>query len=138
MLDNQSQNGMDTEANQKWARNRSVNCWETTPLQQVLRGGYARKYLLGPAASPWACKVSYKIIDLSDVLPSSCPNPPADCSGALDNPGPNSHVLFGALAAGPAENGDYTDDRKDITHNGVSCTYNAAFTGALAALVEIS
>ncbi|KAG7177455.1 Endoglucanase E-4-like 11 [Homarus americanus] len=68
----------------------------------------------------------------------SCPNPPADCGGAFENPGPNPHVLYGALVGGPAQNGDYKDDRKDFTHNEVACDYNAGFTGALAALIEIS
>ncbi|XP_042231748.1 endoglucanase 4-like isoform X3 [Homarus americanus] len=117
-----AKNGMDTEANQKWAREQ---------MGQLLgdNSRYSRSFVVGYGQNP---------PQRPHHRSSSCPNPPADCSGALDNSGPNPHVLFGALAAGPAENGDYTDDRKDITHNGVSCTYNAAFTGALAALVEIS
>ncbi|XP_069943484.1 uncharacterized protein [Cherax quadricarinatus] len=70
---------------------------------------------------------------------SSCPWPPADCTDgwAQQQPGPNPHVLFGALVGGPSEDGTYSDDRNDYVHNEVACDYNAAFTGALAALVEL-
>ncbi|XP_045614940.1 LOW QUALITY PROTEIN: uncharacterized protein [Procambarus clarkii] len=71
---------------------------------------------------------------------SSCPWPPASCTDgwAQQQPGPNPHVLYGALVGGPAEDGTYSDDRNDYVHNEVACDYNAAFTGALAALVELS
>lgn len=69
---------------------------------------------------------------------SSCPSPPASCQDgwAQSQPGPNPHVLFGALVGGPAQDGTYVDDRMDYIHNEVACDYNAAFTGALAAMVE--
>ncbi|KAK8378431.1 hypothetical protein O3P69_011138 [Scylla paramamosain] len=38
----------------------------------------------------------------------------------------------------PQENGEYEDDRQDYVRNEVACDYNAAFTAALAALVEIN
>lgn len=69
---------------------------------------------------------------------SSCPYPPTDCSSGLSNPGPNPHTLYGALVGGPSQNGDYEDKRDDYIHNEVACDYNAAFTGALAGMVEIS
>ncbi|KAG7174918.1 Endoglucanase E-4-like 7, partial [Homarus americanus] len=34
--------------------------------------------------------------------------------------------------------GTYSDDRNDYVHNEVACDYNAAFTGAIAALVELN
>lgn len=36
------------------------------------------------------------------------------------------------------QDGTYVDERMDYIHNEVACDYNAAFSGALAALVELS
>ncbi|KAG7169954.1 Endoglucanase E-4-like 16, partial [Homarus americanus] len=115
-------NGFDTEANQKWGREQ---------IGQLLGANsrYHRSFVVGFGEDP---------PERPHHRSSSCPYPPADCGGAFENPGPNHHVLYGALVGGPAQNGDYTDDRKDYVHNEVACDYNAAFTGALAALVEIS
>ncbi|KAK7066519.1 hypothetical protein SK128_010397, partial [Halocaridina rubra] len=68
----------------------------------------------------------------------SCPAPPASCTDgwAQNQPGPNPHILYGALVGGPAQDGTYNDDRNDYIHNEVACDYNAAFTGVLAAMVE--
>lgn len=70
---------------------------------------------------------------------SSCPSPPVACetSWAQQQTGPNPHVLYGALVGGPAQDGTYVDDRMDYVHNEVACDYNAAFTGVLAAMVEL-
>ncbi|XP_042884863.1 endoglucanase E-4-like [Penaeus japonicus] len=70
---------------------------------------------------------------------SVLPNPPASCSDgwAQNNPGPNPQVLFGALVGGPSQDGSYNDDRNDYVHNEVACDYNAGFSAALAALVEL-
>ncbi|XP_045104527.1 endoglucanase E-4-like isoform X2 [Portunus trituberculatus] len=70
---------------------------------------------------------------------SSCPIPPDSCflnSWGQTQPGPNPHILYGALVGGPAEDGTYEDDREDYVHNEVACDYNAAYTGALAAIIE--
>ncbi|XP_042220404.1 endoglucanase E-4-like [Homarus americanus] len=117
-----AKNGMDTEANQKWAREQ---------IGQLLGANsrYHRSFVVGFGEDP---------PERPHHRSSSCPNPPADCSGALGNPGPNPHVLYGALVGGPAQSGAYEDNREDYQHNEVACDYNAAFTGALAALVEIS
>ncbi|XP_069940749.1 endoglucanase E-4 [Cherax quadricarinatus] len=71
---------------------------------------------------------------------SSCPDPPEACNfgWAYTQPGPNPHVLYGGLVGGPDENGDYEDDRSNYEQNEVACDYNAAYSGALAALVELS
>ncbi|XP_069191565.1 endoglucanase E-4 [Procambarus clarkii] len=71
---------------------------------------------------------------------SSCPEPPEVCDfgWAFTQPGPNPHVLYGGLVGGPLENGDYEDDRQNYQQNEVACDYNAAYSGALAALVELS
>ena len=52
---------------------------------------------------------------------SSCPDAPASCSNGLSNPGPNYHVLYGALVGGPAApNDQYTDIRSGIIWPGPS------------------
>ncbi|XP_045130864.1 endoglucanase E-4-like [Portunus trituberculatus] len=69
---------------------------------------------------------------------SSCPNMPEYCDGnwALNQGGPNPQTLYGALVGGPSQDGSYNDDRHDYVKNEVACDYNAAFTAALAAIVE--
>ncbi|KAG7174916.1 Endoglucanase 1-like [Homarus americanus] len=67
---------------------------------------------------------------------SSCPWPPESCLGYQQNPGPNPHTLYGALVGGPDQDGNWVDDRLDYVHNEVACDYNAAFTGALAGMIE--
>ncbi len=58
--------------------------------------------------------------------------------GDIGDPGPNRHVLYGALVGGPNAPDDnaYLDDRGNYVTNEVALDYNAGFTGALAALVE--
>ncbi|XP_067947736.1 endoglucanase G-like isoform X2 [Watersipora subatra] len=70
---------------------------------------------------------------------ASCPLPEDDatCNWAdyhddVDNP----NTLYGALVGGPDANDLYIDERTDFTKNGVSCDYNAGFTGALAGLLH--
>ncbi len=61
-------------------------------------------------------------------------------SGSYDGnvaaPGPNRHILYGALVGGPesADDFDYSDDRTNYISNEVALDYNAGFTGALARL----
>ncbi|XP_064097744.1 endoglucanase E-4-like [Macrobrachium nipponense] len=70
---------------------------------------------------------------------SSCPDEPSSCTDgwAQQQAGPNPQILYGALVGGPAQDGTYKDDRMDYVHNEVACDYNAAFSGLLAAMVEI-
>ncbi len=58
--------------------------------------------------------------------------------GDIGDPGPNRHILYGALVGGPSAPDDraYIDDRSNYITNEVALDYNAGFTGALAALVE--
>ncbi|XP_025083452.1 uncharacterized protein LOC112557675 [Pomacea canaliculata] len=70
---------------------------------------------------------------------SSCPMLPAPCGWeAQQNPGPNPHVLYGALVGGPGGSDDYVDDRKDYVHNEVACDYNAGFQSAVAGLLQLA
>jgi len=70
---------------------------------------------------------------------SSCPMIPAPCGWeAQQNPGPNPHVLCGALVGGPGASDDYVDDRKDYVHNEVACDYNAGMQASAAALLQLA
>ncbi len=57
-------------------------------------------------------------------------------NNALANPVNNRHILYGALAGGPTEKGEYEDDRQNHINNEVACDYNAGFTGLLAKMVD--
>ncbi|RXG61861.1 Endoglucanase [Armadillidium vulgare] len=79
-------------------------------------------------------------IPLKDVITDQAhvQTSPAVCDwNAYNSPDPNPQVLYGALVGGPDQNDQYTDSRDDYVHNEVACDYNAAFTGALAASVEL-
>lgn len=56
----------------------------------------------------------------------------------ITDPGPNRHVLWGALVGGPAspDDFDYEDVRSDYIANEVACDYNAGFTAALGYLLR--
>ncbi|XP_042220403.1 endoglucanase E-4-like [Homarus americanus] len=117
-----AKNGIDKEANVEWARGQVGQLLgDNSRYEMSFVVGYGEKYPERPHHRS-----------------SSCPTPPETCDGALTNPDPNPHVLYGALVGGPAASGDYTDSRQDFQHNEVACDYNAAYTGALAALIEIS
>jgi hypothetical protein len=78
------------------------------------------------------CSVGFNLFHFS-----SCPDAPAVCDwNEFVNPGPNYHVLTGALVGGPDENDNYTDDRTNYVTNEVATDYNAAFQGLLANLVK--
>jgi len=69
---------------------------------------------------------------------SSCPNEPVLCDySAMTNPGPNPHILTGAVVGGPDKSDAYVDKRDDYVHNEVAMDYNAAFQGTLAALLHL-
>ncbi|KAG7169952.1 Endoglucanase E-4-like 15, partial [Homarus americanus] len=117
-----AKNGIDKEANEEWARGQVGQLLgDNSRYEMSFVVGYGEKYPERPHHRS-----------------SSCPTPPETCEGALTNPGPNPHVLYGALVGGPAASGAYEDNRQDYQHNEVACDYNAAYTGALAALIEIS
>ena len=83
-----------------------------------------------------------------------CPDPPAVCdSNTIDNPGPNPHVVHGALVGGPDKNDNFENDQTTywVSHypnksinlsffqnNGVSTYDNAGFQSGLAALISNS
>ena len=80
--------------------------------------------------------MSFPIIIVCEIC-RSCPEPPKVCDyGAMSNPGPNPHVLTGAMVGGPDNNDAYQDKRDDYVHNEVAMDYNAAFTSSMAALLH--
>ncbi|XP_050412030.1 endoglucanase A [Patella vulgata] len=69
---------------------------------------------------------------------SSCPQRPAPCAWFdQTQPGPNPHILYGALVGGPDEHDGYSDKRDDYVHNEVATDYNAAFQAAVACLKSL-
>ncbi|KAI8914725.1 family 9 glycoside hydrolase [Powellomyces hirtus] len=54
----------------------------------------------------------------------------------LNSATPNRFILYGALVGGPEDTDEYVDNRKDYVYTEVTQDYNAAFTGALAGLVD--
>ncbi|KAK8724409.1 hypothetical protein OTU49_011058, partial [Cherax quadricarinatus] len=113
--------GIDAGTNQQWARGQIGQLLGDNSRYQSFVVGFG----VNPPTRP-------------HHRSSSCPDRPADCSNGLTNSGPNPQTLWGALVGGPAQDGSYNDDRQDYQHNEVACDYNAAYTGALAALVELS
>nr|ABO26609.1 endo 1,4- beta D- glucanase 2 [Haliotis discus discus] len=70
---------------------------------------------------------------------SSCPDQPATCDWSnFHSPGPNPHVLKGALVGGPDGTDTYSDKRSDYVGNEVAVDYNAGFQSTIAGLVHLS
>lgn len=64
---------------------------------------------------------------------SSCDYPPEVCDwNDYNSPGPNPHVLQGALVGGPDQYDNYEDARDNFRTNEVACDYNAGFQSAVA------
>ncbi len=51
-------------------------------------------------------------------------------------PEQNRHILYGALAGGPTQAGEYEDDRNNYINNEVATDYNAGFTAALCKMID--
>ena len=71
---------------------------------------------------------------------SSCPDSPAPCNwSTFSDPGPNAHVLKGALVGGPRQPDDhYIDRRDDYVMNEVTLDYNAGYQSLLAGIISLS
>ncbi|KAK7476109.1 hypothetical protein BaRGS_00032663 [Batillaria attramentaria] len=96
-------------------------------------------YALGDAGRSFVCGFGKNPPTQPHHRGASCPVRPAPCNWeAQQNPGPNPHVLYGALVGGPGNHDDYTDSRMDFTHNEVACDYNAGFQGAVAGLLQLA
>ena len=70
---------------------------------------------------------------------SSCPLSPVPCGWKdFNEPGPNPHILCGALVGGPDKNDEYKDDRTDFIKNEMATDYNAGFQSAVAGTKHLS
>ena len=68
---------------------------------------------------------------------SSCPAVGACDWDAYNSGSANPMILYGALAGGPNQNDQYTDDRGDYIANEVATDYNAGWQGAVAGLIQM-
>ena len=95
-------------------------------------------YILGDAGHSYVVGYGKDPPQRPHHAASSCPAPPATCDWSnLSMPGPNPHVLEGALVGGPGDADDvWEDDRADYVTNEVSLDYNAGFQGLLAGAIE--
>jgi endoglucanase len=57
-------------------------------------------------------------------------------TNSLQFPDETRHTLYGALVGGPDRNDQYADQRDQYVYTEVATDYNAAFTGALALLIQ--
>eukprot|EP00877_Chromochloris_zofingiensis_P004636 jgi/Chrzof1/14173/Cz08g28050.t1 len=107
------------------ALNRRINCFTHRQLRYIL-GSTGRSFVVGFGNNP---------PQQPHHRAASC-TPGQPCSwDALNNPGPNPNVLYGALVGGPNVQDVYSDNRNNFVQNEVACDYNAGFQGALAAMV---
>lgn len=89
-----------------------------------------RSFVVGFGTNP-PLKAHHKI--------ASCPVPPLTCGYSyVDYAGANINTLSGALVGGPDKYGNYQDSRRDYQKNEVTTDYNAGYTLALAALLDIT
>ncbi|KAK4324903.1 hypothetical protein Pmani_004489 [Petrolisthes manimaculis] len=111
--------GIDAGTNQAWAESQ-IN------------------YILGSSGRSFVVQFGSNFPQRPHHRSSSCPDIPEYCDGnwAQYQDGANPQYLYGALVGGPDQGGSYVDDRNDYVKNEVACDYNAAFTAALAAMVE--
>ncbi|CAG2180943.1 unnamed protein product, partial [Oppiella nova] len=95
-------------------------------------------YILGDTGRSFVVGVGVNPPTRPHHRSSSCPNEPVLCDySAMQNPGPNPHILTGAVVGGPDKSDAYVDKRDDYVHNEVAMDYNAAFQGTLAALLHL-
>jgi hypothetical protein len=96
-------------------------------------------YMLGDAGRSYVVGFGNNPPQRPHHAASSCSSPPARCDwDDFSKPGPNAHVLTGALVGGPDVNDNYADNREDYVKNEVTLDYNAGFQSALAALHSLN
>ncbi|XP_067658115.1 endoglucanase E-4-like isoform X2 [Haliotis asinina] len=116
-----AEDGLQTEKYRKWAIDQINYILGDNKYHMSYVIGYGNKYPVRPHHRT-----------------SSCPDIPKPCGWeAFDNPGPNPHLLKGALVGGPDNTDVYVDDRKDYVKNEVACDYNSGFQTALAGLIHL-
>lgn len=112
--------GIDTEVNQEW-------------------GAGQIDYMLGSTLHSFVVGYGENAPERVHHAAASCPDLPEVCDPewAMTQSGPNPQTVWGALAGGPDENDVFVDDREDYVHNEIALDYNAGYTAALAAMIEL-
>ena len=82
------------------------------------------------------------VVGFGDKYPLQPQHNAASGTQYVDSPGPNEHIIYGALVGGPSDagsQGQYTwvDSRSDYVRNEVAIDYNAVFSGTVAALIDL-
>ena len=79
------------------------------------------------------------VVGYAENSPKSVHHRTAHCSwkNAEKTPTLNRHILYGALAGGPKQDGSYVDDRGDYICNEVATDYNAGFTAMLCKMISV-
>lgn len=140
----------------KWSKWGNLQLATSSAFAALVYSKYAECGPLKSSAESWAkSQIDYAlgssgrsfVVGFGDNYPkrphhagASCPDEPKTCGWEdFETKNPNPHILRGALVGGPSGPGDntYNDKRDDYVTNEVSLNYNAAFAGALAALVEM-
>lgn len=96
-------------------------------------------YALGDSGRSFVVGFGKKFPQYPHHAGASCPPEPRSCDwSTFESKDPNAHVLYGALVGGPSGplDSSYRDSRDDYVTNEVAVDYNAAFSGALAGMVE--
>lgn len=74
------------------------------------------------------------IVGYSDISAKYPHHRAASGLSRCEDPGPQKHVLYGALVGGPGSKDEHIDKTSDYVYNEVTIDYNAAFVGACAGL----
>lgn len=115
------------DINRDSSKRKDIQCFAHRQIRYML-GSSGRSFVVGYGENP-PMRPHHRA--------SSCPLMPSPCDWtAMNNPGPNPAVLYGALVGGPDFNDNYKDNRADFVSNEVAVDYNAGFTGALAGLSQ--
>lgn len=97
-------------------------------------------YALGDSGRSYVVGFGKKYPKYPHHAGASCPPEPHPCDWSVfESKNPNVNILYGALVGGPSGPSDssYKDSRDDYVTNEVAVDYNAAFSGAIAGLIEL-
>jgi hypothetical protein len=94
-------------------------------------------YILGSTGKSYVVGYGENSPQQAHHRAASCPPLNVACTwDAMNNPGSNPHVLYGALVGGPDGSDGFKDNRNNFIQNEVAVDYNGGFTGALAAMLD--
>merc|ERR1712001_640226 len=95
------------------------------------------EYMLGSTGRSFVCGFGNNPPQRPHHRSSSCPESGTCDWNDFNNPGPNPHILYGALVGGPQNQGSdqISDRRDDYVESEVTTDYNAGFQSTLAGLL---